>query len=72
MKNQKIFELCTNDNKSKYSSNPKDILKSEKKYMRNSTQSELPQLLLLNLLAKFLAERKHLMNSLIFVRLKYL
>ena len=72
MKNQTIFELCTNDNKSKYSSNPKDILKSEKKYMRNSTKSELPQLLLLNLLAKFLAERKHLMNSLIFVRLKYL
>ena len=72
MKNQTIFELCTNDNKSKYSSNPKDILQSEKKDMRNSTQSELPQLLLLNLLAKFLAERKHLMNSLIFVRLKYL
>ena len=72
MKNQTIFELFTNDNKSKYSSNPKDILQSEKKYMRNSTQSELPQLLLLNLLAKFLAERKHLMNSLIFVRLKYL
>ena len=72
MKNQTIFELCTNDNKSKYSSNPKDILQSEKKYMRNSTQSELPQLLLLNLLTKFLAERKCLMNSLIFVRLKYL
>ena len=72
MKNQTIFELCPNDNKSKYSSNPKDILQSEKKDMRNSTQSELPQLLLLNLLAKFLAERKHLMNSLIFVRLKYL
>ena len=31
MKNQTIFELYTDDNKSKYSSNPKDILKSEKK-----------------------------------------
>ena len=26
MKNQTIFELYTDDNKSKYSSNPKDIL----------------------------------------------
>ena len=31
MQNQTIFELYTDDNKSKYSSNPKDILKSEKK-----------------------------------------
>ena len=31
MKNQTIFELYTGDNKSKYSSNPKEILKSEKK-----------------------------------------
>ena len=31
MKNQTIFELYTDDNKSKYSSNPKDILKSAKK-----------------------------------------
>ena len=30
MQNQTIFELYTDDNKSKYSSNPKDILKSEK------------------------------------------
>ena len=49
MQNQTIFELYTDDNKSKYSSNPKDILKSEKKIMKNSTPSELPQLLLLNL-----------------------
>ena len=34
MKNQTIFELYTDDNKSKYSSNPKDILKSEKKIMK--------------------------------------
>ena len=31
MKNQTIFELYTDDNKSKDSSNPKDILKSAKK-----------------------------------------
>ena len=31
MKNQTIFELYTDDNKSKYSSNPEDILKSAKK-----------------------------------------
>ena len=53
MKNQIIFELYTDDNKSKYLSNPKDILKSAK-----STPSELPQLLLLNLFAKFLTEKK--------------
>ena len=31
MKNQTIFELYTDDNKSKYSSNPKGIVKSAKK-----------------------------------------
>ena len=31
MQNQAIFELYTDDNKSKYSSNPKNILKSLKK-----------------------------------------
>ena len=31
MQNQTIFELYTDDNKSKYSSNPMNILKSEKK-----------------------------------------
>ena len=79
MQNQTIFELYTDDDKSKYSSNPKDILKSakkkkkEKKKKENSTPSELPQLLLLlNLFRKFLTERKYLMNTLIFVRLKYL
>ena len=30
MKNQTIFELYTDDNKSKYSSNPTNILKSPK------------------------------------------
>ena len=50
MQNQTIFQLHIDDNKSKYSSNPKDILKSEKKKktMKISTPSKLSQLLLLN------------------------
>ena len=72
MQNQTIFELYADGNKSNYSSNPKDILKSEKKVMKNSSPSELPQLLLLNLFRKFRKKRKYLMNTLIFVRLKYL
>ena len=73
MQNQTIFELYTDDNKSKYSSNPKDILKSAKKkrIMKNSS-SKLPQLQLLNLFRKFLTEGKNIMNTLILVRLKYL
>ena len=38
MKNQTIFELYTDDNKSKYSSNPKDILKSGEKIMKLYTK----------------------------------
>ena len=38
MKNQTIFELYTDDNKSKYSSNPKDILKSKKTIMKLYTK----------------------------------
>ena len=72
MQNQTIFELYTDDNKSKYSSNPKDILKSAKKIMKNSTPSELSQLLLMILIRKFVTEGKYLMNTLIFVRLKYI
>ena len=34
MKNQTIFELYTDGNKSKYSRNPKDILKSSKKKIK--------------------------------------
>ena len=47
-------------------------LKKKKKTMENSTPRKLPQLLLLNLFGKFLTERKYLMNTSIFVRLKYL
>ena len=35
MQNQIIFELYTDDNKSKYSSNPKEILKSTKNIYEN-------------------------------------
>ena len=38
MTDQTIFELYTDDNKSKYSSNPKDILKSAKKIMKLYTK----------------------------------
>ena len=48
------------------------FLNLQKKIMKNSTQSKLPQLLLLSFLAKFPTERKYLMNTLIFVRQKYL
>ena len=36
MQNQTIFELYTDDDKSKYSSNPKDVLKSAKKKKKKS------------------------------------
>ena len=67
MENQTVFELYTDDNKFKYSSNPKDILKYAKKIMKlyikwTSTAAT----------TEFLTERKYLMNTLIFVRLKYL
>ena len=48
MQNQTIFKLCTDDNKSKYSRNPKDILKSAKKLRKKSTSRKFPKLLLLN------------------------
>ena len=38
MKNQTIFELYTDDNKSKYSNNPKYIIKSAKKIMKLYTK----------------------------------
>ena len=38
MKNQTIFELYTDDNKSKYSSNSEDILNSAKKIMKLYTK----------------------------------
>ena len=40
MQNQITFELYTDANKSKYSGNPKDILKSAKKFMKTSTPTQ--------------------------------
>ena len=66
-------ELYTDDNKSKYSSSPEDIFKSSKKIMKNFTpRTQLKKLLLLNLSAKLLTERKYLIKTLTFVRQKYL
>ena len=39
MQNQTIFELYTGDNKSKYSSNPKDVLKSANQFMKTIHQA---------------------------------
>ena len=45
--------------------NPKDIIKSTKCLMQSFAQRrQLPKLLLLNFLAKFLTERKYKMNDL--------
>ena len=53
-------------------SKPNNIIKSAKSFMKNFTpRRQLPELLLLNILAKFLTERKHIMNDLSFVRQKY-
>ena len=73
LQNQTISELYTDDYKSKYSSNPKDIFKSAKSFMKSFAQRRhLPKLLLLNFLANFLTERKYLKNNLTFVKRKYL
>ena len=67
-----ISELYTDDNKSKYSSNPKYIFNLQKKSMRDVTPRwQLPKLLLLIFSAKFLKERKYLMTNLTFIRRKY-
>ena len=72
MQNQTISEIYTNDNKSKLSSNPTDILKSAKKIVKNFIpKTQVPKLPLLNLLAKFLTERKYLINNFAFARRKF-
>ena len=48
------------------------FLNLQKHFMKDSTPSKLQQLLLLNFLAKFLTDREYLMNTLIFLRHKYL
>ena len=74
MQNQTIFELYIDDYKSNIlGKSPRTFLSLQKHFMKNSTSSKLLQLLLLtNFLAKFLIERKCILNTLIFVRQKYL
>ena len=47
------------------------ILRAFLNLQKNPTPSELTWLLLLNLFAKFLTQRIYVINTLIFVRLKY-
>ena len=73
MQNQTVSELYADDNKTKYSSNPNDILKSvENFYEKVYTKRQRQKLLILNFLAKFITERKSQMNNLTFVRLTFL
>ena len=69
-----MSELYIDDNKLKYSRNPTDILKSAKKhYMKHVIpKRQIRKLSLLNFLAKFLVERKYLVNNFTFLRLNYL
>ena len=56
--NQTIYELSTEDNKSKYSRNPMDIFKFAKNFVKNLHHGDnFPKLVLLNFLGKFLTER---------------
>ena len=73
LQNESLSDLYTDDNKSKYSSNLRRFYEFWKIFMKNFTaRRQLPKLLLMVFLAKFLTERKYLMNSLTFVRQKSL
>ena len=67
------FWIICDDNKLNYSSNPKNIFQFGKKiknknlYIKDTTF----KVLLLNFLAKFLKERKYLMNNLTYTRQTY-
>ena len=68
-----ISELYTDDNKSKYSSNPKDISKSPKKiHEKFYTKETTSKASTTKFLAKFLTEKKYLIKNLIFVRRKHI
>ena len=60
LQNETISESYTGDDKSKYSSNPRQIFKSEKVDKAATTK----------FFTKFLTERKYLMNNLTFVSWK--
>ena len=73
MQNQTIFELYTDDNKLKYSSDPKEIPKfaKKKKYKKLCTK-QTSTAATIEFLIKIPNRKKYLMNTLIYVRLKYL
>ena len=59
MQNQTFSELYNDDKKTKYSSNPNDILKSAKSlYEKLCIETQLSKLLLLNFLSTSLTEKK--------------
>ena len=64
LQNQTKSELYIDDNKSKYSSNPKELFRYTKFIKHFPPWRQLPKLLLLNFLAKFLTETKYLMKNL--------
>ena len=65
MQNKIIFELYADDNKSLYPSNPKDILKSEKKKKKKKLYTKQTSTAAnTNFLAKLITERKYLINTL--------
>ena len=75
MQNQTIFELYTDDNKLKYSSDPKEILKFAKEKKNNNKKlctKKTSTAATIEFLIKIPNRKKYLMNTLIFVRLKYL
>ena len=66
-------ELCTDNKRTKYVSNPNDILNSTKKfYKKLYTKRQPPKLPLLNFLSTFLTETKCQINNFTFVRLRFL
>ena len=69
MQNQTIFELYTDDNKLKYPSDPKEICKTKYKKLCNKQTSTAATI---EFLTRIPNRKKYLMNTLIFVRLKYL
>ena len=73
MQSQTILELYTGDNKSKYSSNPKDILKSANNfYKKLYTMESTSKAATTEFRSKISNRKKYLMNNLAFVRQKYL
>ena len=73
MQNQTMSELYTDDKKTKYSSNPNDILKSAKNfYEKLYTKRQPPNLGLLTFYSSFLTEIKSKMNNFTSVILKFL